>query len=81
MQVQQAGTEPEDAQQANDIVKSAMQLLRRHVTEPVNFTLLNLGATNFAEAAGRSGSGSGEPSCQSAASLSWQSFISCNGNG
>ena len=46
LQAQHIGGDSEA--QARDVVKAALAILRKHVSEPVHLTLLNLGATNFA---------------------------------
>ena len=57
VQVKQLGDITSDAPQSKDVVKAAMGVLRKNVSEPVHLTLLNLGATNFVEAARPGGSG------------------------
>lgn len=47
------------APQEEAVVKSAMQLLQKHLTAPFNLSLINLGATNFKQDPTTNGPGSG----------------------
>jgi hypothetical protein len=58
-----------EAERADALVAAAMALLRRHLAEPFDLSLINLGATAFTEAAHAATGGSGTGTSRSIAAM------------